>query len=58
MKYLLIQRERTSICNVHYFLELYSTLLSLSDRDHDKVFHEFAEFQVLNIDEIPETVWV
>ena len=28
-----------------------------SDTDHDKIFDEFAEYQLLNGADIPETVW-
>lgn len=52
------KRGTCHISNVHYFLERFSTSLSLSPTDHDELFDEFAEYQLLNNDDIPETVWV
>ena len=44
------------ISSVHYFLERHTTSLSLSDRN--ELFIEFSEYQLLNDDDNPETVWM
>ena len=44
------------ISSIHYFLERYTTAISLSDSD--EFFIEFSDYQLLNDDDNPETVWM
>ena len=45
----------TKYCSL--FLRAIFSFLSLSDTDRDKIFDEFAEYKLLNDDDIVETVW-
>ena len=48
----------TALSQVDYFVRRYNDLLPFSSpQEHDKLSEEFTDYQLLNDNEVPESVW-
>ena len=53
-----ISRTEATLSQVDYFVRRYNDLLPFSSpQEHDKLSEEFTDYQLLNDNEVPESVW-
>ena len=53
-----ISRTEATLSQVEYFVRRYNDLLPFSSpQEHDKLSEEFTDYQLLNDNEVPESVW-
>ena len=53
-----MSRTEATLSQVNYFVRRYNDLLPFSSpQEHDKLSEEFTDYQLLNDNEVPESVW-